>query len=145
MHKVNLPKDQEKATSTFFTKNILYYDTFDSDKSIFSSAASMLSAVLNDESNPTKILVYQTQHNFASNSISTMQFIDYLKWANYKEFLASETISFVKKYEQEYPVESLVFEGNKDPKKNQQNSDQSWVVPKAHRALGTNDEEGPSD
>ena len=82
----------------------------------------MLSAVLSDDKQLTKILVYQTQHNFASNSISTMQFIDYLKWTDYKEFLASVTVGYRKKYPQEYPVDSLVFSGSKDPKNTSQTS-----------------------
>lgn len=44
-----------------------------------------------------------------------MQFIDYLKWSDYKKFLSSDTLNFVKEYLQEYPVESLQFSGSKAP------------------------------
>jgi hypothetical protein len=46
-----------------------------------------------------------------------MQFIDNLKWKDYKKFLASDTINYSKKYKLEYSVESLTFSGSKDPSK----------------------------
>lgn len=41
--------------------------------------------------NSTKVLLFQSQNNFAANSISLMLFADTLRWANYAEFIKAET------------------------------------------------------
>ena len=41
--------------------------------------------------NSTKVLLFQSQNNFAANSISLMLFADTLRWASYAEFIKAET------------------------------------------------------
>jgi len=44
--------------------------------------------------NKMKVLVYQSQNNIMSNSISTMLYVDYLKWRGFSNFVAVESQEF---------------------------------------------------
>lgn len=55
--------------------------------------------------NKTPLLIYQSQHNFLINSISTMMFIDPLRWENKNKFITSKT--YFKKIESSGPFGSI--------------------------------------
>lgn len=66
-----------------------YLETYGLDP-VSEDAASVFSEAINKR----KFLVYQTQNNFVSNSISTMIFVDYIKWKYFTEFLASDSVLY---------------------------------------------------
>ena len=99
-----------KSTEKFFKDKITQFDTYSepNSKDTEPSAASLLSLTVNNK----KVLVYQTQNNLMSNSISTLAFVDYLKWDHFNEFLAAKTVQKSSSYRKRVKTGTLTFLGS---------------------------------